>query len=133
MLSKDAIRDRADEINLAWHRKYKCSGIKYCENHDPLIFGSDEVFNRVDPEIFSAVPLHEGKRYTHKAVSDLDQKYHDTTLEYYNALMLTWRQGGHEGPCKYKHTGPKTCKFQAPVLFECNKVCSYSLHMMDKN
>src|SRR5699024_7517500 len=50
--------NKREETNTVWHRQYKCSGIKICQNTSPLLFGGYEVFNRVDTELFTHVSLN---------------------------------------------------------------------------
>lgn len=73
--------DRKEETNAVWHWQYKCSGIRFCQNAAPLIFGGYEVFNRVDPELFAHVPLNKGKSYFQSSVSDLNKKIRENTVE----------------------------------------------------
>lgn len=80
MLSRTG-NNKKSATNAVWHRQYRCSGIKYCENAASLIFGDYEVFNRVDPELFTSVSLNEGKAYIHSSISDLDKKIRENTQQ----------------------------------------------------
>jgi len=44
---------RGDNTASAWHMRFICSGIKYCEYYHPDILNEKNAYNRVDVEHIS--------------------------------------------------------------------------------
>jgi hypothetical protein len=76
-----------DTEGRAWHRSYRCSGIRCCEHAHPDIVTSCSAYDDVDPRLF-----HETrKRAAMPDLSGVSHTLQERTREYVYTLLIMFK------------------------------------------
>ena len=90
-------KDAKGQQYKAWHREYKCTGIKHCEHYDERVLSTCDAYDNV---ILSDI---------HKLARDTSQRFLNSTVTaslkaateaLYNSILQNWDIDA--GPCRFR-------------------------------